>query len=330
MLVDRMHSCAPLDGAALLGELEGALERTLGDSDDPADVLHRAMRYAVLGGGKRLRPRLLLVVAAGSEGSPLDPDRAELALRAAIAVELVHAASLVHDDLPCFDDAELRRSRPSVHRKFGEPMALLAGDGLITAAFEILAAYEGPLVTEALRLGRLLAEATGVREGIIGGQAMELVDPRGDTWPREKVGRYHERKTAALFRYSARAGALVVGRPLDEQVRWGEVGARIGQAFQLIDDLLELCGTEAENGKTTGQDRRLLRPNHALRFGSRPTYVELCRRIDELHERILELARKPKVVLEVLAGFDSFLDQIDVALTREEGIPWPGGTEQAG
>lgn len=312
MIADSVQSTISFRTSALLEALEESLEAALPQVRDSTDTLAEAMRYAVLGGGKRLRPRLLVTVAVGCLGEPLSADMADLVLRAAVAVELMHSASLVHDDLPCFDDASLRRGRATVHEAYDEPMAVLVGDGLICAAFDVLASYEGSYISEALQLGRMLAAASGPTEGIVGGQSLELVGsetPRR-RWSRALVERYHSMKTAALFRYATRAGALAVGCSREQQVKWGEVGASIGIAFQLADDLLDVHGTDEEAGKTTGRDLALDRPNHAICFGSEHTMVVLSEHLSRAHALIDELARKPKRVRELLGCFDALLDAI--------------------
>ncbi len=253
----------------------------------------------------------------------MDEDTAELALRSAVAVEFIHSASLVHDDLPCFDDADLRRGKPTVHREYGQPMAVLAGDALITQAFETVSDYEGNNQRRALRLVRLLSQATGSLRGIIGGQSLELMPPRLDngTMSMEFVEDYHEKKTAALFDYSMRAAAIAVGYGRDEQDRWGEVGTKLGLAFQLIDDLLDLYMDEQTTGKTTGRDRALMRPNGALVEGSNETVKRLSTLIDEACGLVFELARKPDPVLRLMESFDSMLLKLEVNFG--EG-PMPG------
>ncbi|MCA9707213.1 MAG: polyprenyl synthetase family protein [Myxococcales bacterium] len=277
------------------------------------------MRHSVLNGGKRIRPRLLLATAEACNGGPMDEDTAELALRAAVAVELIHSASLVHDDLPCFDDADLRRGVPTVHCAFGQPMAVLAGDALITQAFETLADYEGDNQRRALRLVRLLSQATGSLRGIIGGQSLELHPERwvdGEV-SMDLVADYHEKKTAALFDYSMRAAAIAVGLGRDHQDRWGEVGIKLGLAFQLIDDLLDIYMDEEETGKTTGRDRALAKPNGALVEGSDETVRRLSQLIDEACGLIFELARKPDPVLKLMESFDSMLVKLEGTMGTE-------------
>jgi geranylgeranyl diphosphate synthase type II len=299
---------------------------------DPANAppsrLHSAMRHATLNGGKRIRPRLLLAVAEASYGGPLDEDSAELSLRSAIAVELIHAASLVHDDLPCFDDADLRRGQPTVHRAYGEALAVLTGDALITLAFETLADYEGPNQRRALRIVRLLSEATGSARGIIGGQSLELAGPTA--WCSEEesaiefVEGYHEKKTAALFDYATRAAAIAVGLDATEQEQWGDVGTKLGLAFQLIDDLYDIHASEHETGKTTGRDRALQRPNGAILEGSEGAVRRLSKLIDEACEGVFSVARKPDSVLRLMESFDAMLCGLDLG-EGAQGKPGESG-----
>ncbi|MEM9458834.1 MAG: polyprenyl synthetase family protein [Myxococcota bacterium] len=296
------------DALELTHALDATLDRVLGSDPDTPAVLRAAMRHAVLGGGKRIRPRLLLASAEAIQGGPLDDGVAELALRAAVAVELVHAASLVHDDLPCFDDAALRRGRPTVHRAYGEPMAVLTGDALITLAFELLADDDGPHHRRALALVRLLAETTGSGRGIIGGQSLELHPARwDDDRPMAQVEDYHRRKTAALFEFAMKAAAVAVGHGPRVCDSWGSVGTTLGLAFQLIDDLLDLHADETTTGKTTGRDRALARPNGALVEGSPEALTRLAGHIEHVGRRLLELTTRPEPVLRLLDDLDTML-----------------------
>src|SRR5689334_21360087 len=219
------------DHATLCAELERRLAALVTDDARGSCQLHPAMRHALLSGGKRLRPRLVLAVARSCAAAG---DEIELALRAACAVELVHAASLVHDDLPCFDDAATRRGQPTVHVRFGEPSAVLAGDALLTLAFEVLADAPPSLSRPALELVRLLALAVGAREGIIGGQALELApDDSQDSDGRRRLERYHAGKTAALFRFAAQSGAVAARAVATDP--WADVGRLVGLAHQAAD-----------------------------------------------------------------------------------------------
>lgn len=210
-----------------------------------------ALRAAVLPGGVRLRPHLVLAVATACED-----DAPALADAAAAAIELLHCASLVHDDLPCFDDAALRRGRPTVHVTFGQPRAVLSGDALIVEAFRTLALAPGPAERK-VQLTAALAEGAGSPFGIAAGQAWEE-EPSVD------VGAYHRAKTAALFVAAARMGALAAGGDADA---WAAVGERLGLAYQVADDLADHLATAAELGKPVGQDAAHDRPNLARRLG---------------------------------------------------------------
>ena len=268
--------------------LEERLRALLPSGDSSPQALHRAMWHAVFPGGKRVRPRLLLTVA---EACAADAAELELAMHAACAVELIHSASLVHDDLPCFDDASLRRGHPTVHKAYGEAMAVLAGDALLTRAFEILAETPPRLARRALRIVKLLAQATGSQEGIIGGQSLEQSPTtRSSKLPAlpmapELLGRYHAMKTAALFRLAAAAGATAAGATDAEA--WGEVGQNLGLAFQLADDLCDAFGNADVAGKPVRRDAALGRPNAAALVGEGSSRA----RMNELLSRALEQTR---------------------------------------
>ncbi|MEL6979162.1 MAG: polyprenyl synthetase family protein [Pseudomonadota bacterium] len=215
-----------------------------------------ALSYAVLPGGARVRPRICLAVAEACGDA-----RPALAEAAAAAIELIHCASLAHDDLPCFDDADLRRGKPALHRAYGEPIAVLTGDALITAAFQILA-EAGPKAppdgaAQAGRLIGLLAEATGTPFGICAGQAWE-------SETEIDLEAYHAAKTGALFVAATRMGACAAGQ---EPERWTDLGARIGAAFQIADDLRDALLSEEALGKPGGQDAAHARPNAVAAYG---------------------------------------------------------------
>lgn len=213
--------------------------------------LARALRYAVLPGGARVRPRLTMAVARACGFA-----HAELACAAAAAIELLHSASLVHDDLPMFDDADERRGRPSVHRAFSEPIALLVGDALIVQAFDIMARAEGPRELAA-DITRAIAESVGAPRGIVAGQAWE-------SEPEVDLVSYHRAKTAALFVGAVIAGALAGG---GEPAPWIPLGVRIGEAYQVADDLKDVLASRAAIGKPVGRDALLDRPSAVRDLG---------------------------------------------------------------
>ena len=238
--------------AARAAEVETVLERLLTGRAGPGEIVRpprllAAMRHGVLNGGKRLRPLLVMESAA-----LFDADAAD-ALRVAAALECVHCYSLIHDDLPSMDDDDLRRGQPTVHKAFDEATAILAGDSLLTLAFDILAADESGLAAAArLELIAGLARAAGIG-GMAGGQALDLA--AGSTPPDEAgIITLQAMKTGALIRYACEAGAIAGGASRADRERLSEFGAAIGLAFQLADDLLDLSADAGAMGKATGKD----------------------------------------------------------------------------
>lgn len=232
--------------------VEDALRRLLdtrpldGEVDRPQRLLN-AMRHGVLNGGKRLRPFLVLETAS------LFSAQGDAALRVAAALECVHCYSLVHDDLPAMDDDDLRRGQPTVHRAFDEAIAILAGDSLLTYAFDIIADDATVLSAEKrLELTLRLARAAGIG-GMAGGQALDLA-AEGQTLAEEEILRLQAMKTGALIRYACEAGAIIGSGNAADRERLGEFGAAIGLAFQLADDLLDLTASSDAMGKATGKD----------------------------------------------------------------------------
>ncbi|MFY2765280.1 polyprenyl synthetase family protein [Arenimonas sp. MALMAid1274] len=226
--------------------VETGLERALPAHPLGNSTLHAAMRHAVLGGGKRLRP--MLVHAAG-EATGADE---ALLIAPALAVELVHAFSLVHDDLPAMDDDALRRGQPTVHVAFDEATAILAGDALQSLAFSLLAHADAPA---ALRVGWLatLADATGMA-GMCGGQALDMA-ATGQSLDLAQLEALHALKTGALIRASVRMGALAGGADNATLARLDDYASALGLAFQIRDDLLDIEGDSAQLGKTAGKDQ---------------------------------------------------------------------------
>jgi geranylgeranyl diphosphate synthase type II len=239
-------------GQRIEDALETSLRRTINPGAPPG--LAAAMRHAVFPGGARVRPRLALAVAEACGG-----DQPALADAAAAAIELLHCASLVHDDLPFFDDAETRRGRPSVHAVYGAPLALLAGDALIVQAFDTLA--EVALASPATRFAAILSTVTrsvGMPAGIVAGQA----------WESEKdapPAHYRRLKTGALFVAATRCGALASG---GDPGLWSALGEKLGEAYQVADDLYDAAAALEDAGdKPLGQDAAHGRPNAVAQFG---------------------------------------------------------------
>ena len=215
-------------------------------------LLASALHYAVFPGGHRIRPQLCLAVALACGDQ--DPEAANAA---AASIELLHCASLVHDDLPCFDDADLRRGKASVHVQFGEPLAVLTGDALIVQAFTILAQGTAQSPHRLAPLLSLIAQSVGSPNGIVAGQAWECEAA-------VSLSDYQRAKTGALFVAATAAGALASGYEPDP---WRNLGAKLGEAYQVADDLRDILCNAEELGKPIGQDEARRRPNAAAQLG---------------------------------------------------------------
>ncbi|MBD8898077.1 farnesyl diphosphate synthase [Rhodanobacter sp. DHG33] len=256
---------------ALIRRAEQALDAHLPDAEQPPVELHRAMRYAVLGGGKRLRPLLVYAAAhaLACDNGALDAS--------ACAVELIHAYSLVHDDLPAMDDDDLRRGRPTCHIEFGEAMAILAGDALQALAFELLAAPgAAPDTQTGMRMLHALGRACGA-EGMAGGQALDLAAV-GRKLTLAELEHMHACKTGALIRASVQLGALAAGADEAALAALDRYASAVGLAFQVRDDILDVEGESAVIGKTAGKDASADKPTFPSIIGldaSRARLAEL-------------------------------------------------------
>jgi farnesyl diphosphate synthase len=256
-----------------LAQVEQMLKQGI-DAHAPAG-LGEAMRYAALDGGKRLRPLLVLAAAEAigvdlDAASVSDQPAAIAALRAACAVELIHAYSLVHDDMPCMDNDVLRRGKPTVHVKYGEAQALLVGDGLQALAFEFLTPLDGStdLQVQALQVG-LLARAAGY-QGMAGGQAIDLASV-GLPLTEAQLRQMHRLKTGALLLCSVQLGAVSAGKPsstvYDALAQYAQA---LGLAFQVVDDVLDVTSDSATLGKTAGKDAAADKPTYVALLGLAP------------------------------------------------------------
>jgi len=256
-------------------EVDEALARCLPSPPACPDRVAEAMRYSLFAGGKRLRPILALAaaeaVAQHDRGSP-DAARA-LALPAACAIELIHTYSLVHDDLPAMDDDTLRRGRPTNHVVFGEGLAILAGDALLTEAFALLArepADDGriaDLAARKLRTIAVVADAAGAC-GMVGGQAIDLdAAGRGASFDADGLRAMHAKKTGALIRAAAAAGAIMAGADAPALDAIAKYSAELGLAFQIVDDILDVEGASADLGKTAGKDAAAGKPTYPAVYG---------------------------------------------------------------
>ncbi len=261
--------------------VNAGLDRLLPEEDEYPESLHRAMRYSLFAGGKRLRPALALASSEAVGGA------VESVLNAACAVECVHSYSLIHDDLPALDNDDMRRGRPSCHKAFGEATAILAGDALLTAAFEILGKSNAPapLVVKAIQeLGRAAGSL-----GMVGGQAVDL-ESEGREIPFPTLEYIHIHKTGRLILASIRCGAMLSGASEAELEALTAYGEASGLAFQIADDILDVEGLSSEMGKNAGGDE----------LKGKATYPGLAG-LPESKKRAKELARR---AVDALSGFD--------------------------
>jgi geranylgeranyl diphosphate synthase, type II len=239
-------------------EVEAYLETVRFSAEPPTDGLEDAMRYSLLAGGKRIRPVLALATARAIGMEPAD------VLPLAAAIELIHTYSLIHDDLPAMDDDELRRGRPTCHVRFGEDVAILAGDGLYAEAFRLVLSEQGGEPARVLAALRELAAATGVG-GMVGGQYLDVADS-APTGP-DGLRRLHELKTGRLIGASVECVLLLGGAPRPATIAYRAFAAELGVLFQIVDDILDVTGTQSSLGKSQGSDERLGKRTYVSEFG---------------------------------------------------------------
>lgn len=274
-----------------LESVEAALSRWV-PVDAPAG-LGQTMRYGVLDGGKRLRPLLVLAAARAVDG------QCEAALRAACAVELIHAYSLIHDDMPCMDNDVLRRGKPTVHVQYGEAQAMLAGDAMQALAFEVLTPDEGVEPALQARLCSLLARSAG-HAGMAGGQAIDLASI-GATLDERTLRDMHHRKTGALLQASVLMGAAC-GRT--NPVAWqalAEYGDALGLAFQVVDDILDVTQASETLGKTAGKDMDNNKPTYVSVLGLEPARRHAAQLRDQAHAALVRSGLPSTGLLGMLA-----------------------------
>lgn len=296
--------------APLKPQIEAALDRFLPPLDTQPEALHRAIRYAVFADGKRLRPQFLLHVAQACGAGRAEVD---LAMRAACAVELIHIASQVHDDLPCFDNAYTRRGRPTVHVLFSEARALLVGDALLAQGFELLTNAGRAQATRTLRIAQLLARATGSTSGLVAGQGLEH-DHMSAHPALGGAESYHVMKTGALFGMAAEAGAVAAG--VRKAAAWARIGWLVGRGYQLAHALqtpTNLVSFVVSNGPTSAQGSAVPRPET-------PTQRQLRALAGTLHTEIQGLAPHPEPLLEFLDSLCLPLLQPGTAASASPGL----------
>jgi geranylgeranyl diphosphate synthase, type II len=271
--------------------VDRALDRFLPRATAKPATIHRAMRYSLFAGGKRLRPILAIAAAEACGGA------AEPALPAACAVECIHTYSLIHDDLPCMDDDDLRRGRPTAHKVFGEGVAVLAGDGLNTFAFEILAHAEATARHPMAVLIRELAEASGSR-WLIGGQVADL-EGEGKKHTGAELRYIHRCKTAALLTASIRLGAMSANVTPARLRSLTDFGQALGLAFQVIDDILDVTQTTEKLGKTAGKDVAATKATFPAIYGLERSRVEARRLTAAAHRALRPLGESAARLREI-------------------------------
>jgi geranylgeranyl diphosphate synthase, type II len=265
--------------------VDAALDRLLPSETTEPVSIHTAMRYSVFAGGKRIRPILSLEAARIFESDAKPEDSP--AMHAACAIEFIHTYSLIHDDLPALDNDDLRRGKPTCHKKFGEATAILAGDGLLTLAFQII----GESSTSAERTLAILQEvssAAGTVKGMVGGQVADLESEGKHVQP-QTLEYIHRSKTAALIRASVSTGAISAGAGIADVARLRSFGETIGWAFQVTDDILDVEESSAALGKTAGKDIAQQKATYPAVFG-----------VAQSHEIAAKLAN------DAIAQLDSF------------------------
>jgi geranylgeranyl diphosphate synthase type II len=297
------HPNEPLDAVSALsgryaGKFESALERLCAEREDKIPPrLMESMAYSLRAGGKRLRPALCLAVAEDSGVG------AETAMPMAMALEFIHTASLIHDDLPCMDDDDLRRGRPTNHKAFGECLAVLAGDSLMAWSFGYALSglmSNGVPAELAAKAAAYLSEASGP-EGMCGGQALDTDEGRRG-FGGDFAYRIAEKKTAALIRASVVTGAIVGGRSEDDVRRYADYGAHLGMAFQIVDDILDATGTPEQLGKTPHKDEAQNKMTFVLAYG-----------LEGAHSRAAEESDMAAEALAPMRGENGLL----IALARQ-------------
>lgn len=236
-----------------------ALDKYLPGGKTLPKLIHRAMRYSIFAGGKRLRPILTLAT-----GEMLGARSAQL-MSAACAIELIHTYSLIHDDLPAMDNDDFRRGRPTCHKVFGEALAVLSGDALLTLAFKVMADE----IAETKLAVRLMGEIAGAAgsKGMVGGQALDINHQRLSLSRQKQLEQMHLMKTTALITTATRAGALVAGATSRRLKLLSRYGRNLGLAFQVADDILDVKGTRSTLGKTPGKDKRLNKLTYPSVYG---------------------------------------------------------------
>jgi geranylgeranyl diphosphate synthase type II len=278
--------------------VDECLDRLLPAESEEPRTIHKAMRYSTFAGGKRVRP--ILVLAAGESVG----GNREVLLHLGCAIELIHTYSLIHDDLPALDNDDIRRGRPTCHKVFGEAMAILAGDSLMTRSYQLLVELPNVPSMDSTRVAviREIAYATGTVEGMIGGQVVDL-ESEGRAITAENLEYIHRSKTGALLAACTRCAALAAGASPAQLKALGAYGRKIGLAFQIMDDILDVTASSEELGKTAGKDQKAKKATYPALYG-----IDASReKAKELTGSAIEDVRELGARAEALRGLARFI-----------------------
>ena len=270
--------------------INDALDRRLPPLTAPPEKIHEAMRYSVLAGGKRLRPALCVA------GYALFRPEWNRVVPAACSLEMIHTYSLIHDDLPAMDDDDFRRGIPACHKKFGEAIAILAGDALLTLAFESLARVEGFAPDRMLGAVRMLGRASGTQSGMIAGQVFDL-ESEGRDIKQVELERIHRSKTGALITTSVEIGAYLGDASDDEQRAVTAFGERIGLVFQIVDDILDETSSSDQLGKTVGKDRSQRKATYPAMHGLEKSRAMVAELTEQARQELKPFGQRADILI---------------------------------
>ncbi|MCS6885805.1 MAG: polyprenyl synthetase family protein [Acidobacteriota bacterium] len=273
------------------------LDKLLPTENTRPEEIHKAMRYSIFAGGKRLRPILVIATAEPYEV----PE--EVVYPIACAFEMIHTYSLIHDDLPAMDNDEMRRGRPTCHKIFGEAIAILAGDALLTRAFEIIATAPMPQSMQERKISIIaeLAKAAGTVDALIGGQVVDILS-EGQVISEETLDYIHNAKTGAIIRAAARCGGIIAGVPPSDLEKIDIYGKAAGLAFQITDDLLDVLATSQQLGKTAGKDAHTKKATYVSVHGIKQSQLK-AQQLCEIACSAARSLSKPSPALEAIAWF---------------------------
>jgi geranylgeranyl diphosphate synthase, type II len=271
------------------------LDGFLPKESTPPERIHQAMRYSMFAGGKRLRP-VLLLASGEALGAPTPTDDL---MPAACAIEMIHTYSLIHDDLPAMDNDDLRRGRPTCHKAFGEAMAILAGDALLTQAFRVLAADAPHLdAFKQLRVIREISTAAGTVEALIGGQVVDM-ESEGQAVDAATLEYIHRSKTGAMIRAPVIVGGIIAGADDEQMARLDAYSRRIGLAFQIADDILDVTQTSEQLGKTAGKDQAVSKATYPAIHGLEASQKKARELVEEAVEIVSTIGGEAQILASI-------------------------------